>query len=34
MQSRIRLFVSLQIAKLDQMSLKRELDAIGRTTDA
>lgn len=34
MQSRIRLFVSLQIAKLDRMSLKNELDAIGRTTDA
>ena len=34
MQSRIRLFVSLQIAKLDRMSLKHELDAIGRTTDA
>lgn len=34
MQSRIRLFVSLQIATLDRMSLKRELDAIGRTTDA
>jgi arsenate reductase len=34
MRSRIRLFVSLQIATLDRMSLKRELDAIGRTNDA
>jgi len=34
LQSRIRLFVGLQITELDRIGLKHELDAIGRTTDA
>lgn len=32
--NRIRLFASLPIDKLDELSLKREMDAIGRTRDA
>ncbi len=31
--NRIRLFASLPIDKLDKLSLKREMDAIGRTAD-
>ncbi len=32
--NRIRLFCSLPIAKLDRLSIKREMDAIGKTQDA
>lgn len=32
--NRIRFFASLPIEKLDALSLKREMDAIGRTTSA
>ena len=34
LSNRIRLFASLPIEKLDGLSIKREMDAIGQTRDA
>ena len=32
--NRINIFVSLPLAKLDHLSLQKQLDAIGKTKDA
>ena len=34
LQNRIRLFLSLPLESIDQMSLQNQLSEIGRTTDA
>ena len=34
LNNRINIFVSLPLAKLDQLSLQQRLDAIGKTKDA
>jgi len=33
MQARIALFLALPLAKIDRMSLQRQIDAIGDTKD-
>lgn len=34
MDARIKLFLSLPIASIDQLGIKREMDAIGKTKDS
>jgi len=33
LENRIKLFAALPISKLDNMKIKEEIDAIGKTTD-